>query len=68
MKSVSGRDFGRILERHGWRLARITGSHHIYVRSGRRETISLPIHGNAALRTGLLRKLMKIADLTDADL
>lgn len=68
MKSVSGRDFARILERHGWTLARIRGSHHIYVKEGRREKISLPIHGNAALRTGLLRNVMKIAELTEADL
>lgn len=68
MKSVSGRDFARILESHGWTLARINGSHHIYVKKGRRETISLPIHGNDALRTGLLRKVMKIAELEEADL
>ena len=68
MKSVSGRDFARILERHDWTLARINGSHHIYVKRGRRETISLPIHGNAALKTGLLRHFMKIAELTEDDL
>lgn len=68
MKSVSGRDFARILERHGWTLARVNGSHHIYVKKGQRETISLPIHGNTTLKTGLLRHFMKIADLSEEDL
>jgi predicted RNA binding protein YcfA (HicA-like mRNA interferase family) len=68
VKAVSGREFARILERHGWRLARINGSHHIYVKEGQRETISLPIHVNETLRIGLARKLMKIAQLTDDDL
>jgi predicted RNA binding protein YcfA (HicA-like mRNA interferase family) len=35
---------------------------------GRRERIVIPIHGNRTLKTGLLRSLMKIAELTEADL
>jgi predicted RNA binding protein YcfA (HicA-like mRNA interferase family) len=34
MKSVSGKELARILERHGWLLLRVNGSHHIYVRPG----------------------------------
>ena len=34
MKSISGRDFARIIERRGWTLLRVNGSHHIY---GKRE-------------------------------
>ena len=34
---------------------------------GRRERIVIPIHGNRPLKTGLLRSLMKIAALTEAD-
>ncbi len=30
MKSVSGKEFARILERYGWTLLRVNGSHHIY--------------------------------------
>jgi predicted RNA binding protein YcfA (HicA-like mRNA interferase family) len=29
MKSLTGRDFARIVERRGWTLLRISGSHHI---------------------------------------
>jgi len=34
MKSLSGKDLARVLERHGWRLLRVQGSHHIYGRAG----------------------------------
>jgi hypothetical protein len=34
MKSLSGRDFARIVERRGWTLLRVSGSHHIYGKSG----------------------------------
>lgn len=68
MKSVSGRDFARIVERHGWNLLRISGSHHIYGKAGSVVRLSIPIHGNQPLKRGLLRHLTKIAELSDEDL
>jgi predicted RNA binding protein YcfA (HicA-like mRNA interferase family) len=68
MKSVSGRDFARIVERHGWILLRISGSHHIYGKAGSILRLSVPIHGNKPLKTGLLRHLLKLAELSDDDL
>ena len=67
MKSVSGRDFARIVERRGWTLLRISGSHHIYGKSGSVVRLSIPIHGNKPLKTGLLRHLAKLAELSDQD-
>ena len=34
MKALSGRDFARLIERHGWRLLRVNGSHHVYGKAG----------------------------------
>ena len=68
MKAISGRDFARLLQHKGWQLARISGSHHIFTYPGRRERISLPIHGNQSLKTGLLRSLMKIAEIEEHEL
>ena len=68
MKQVSGKDLARAIERKGWELARIKGSHHIYVMQGRRERIVIPIHGNCSLKIGLLRSLMKIANLAEEDI
>jgi predicted RNA binding protein YcfA (HicA-like mRNA interferase family) len=68
MKQINGRQFASILERHGWRLLRINGSHHIYGKAGNVARISVPIHGARPLKMGLLRSLMKTAGLTEADL
>ena len=65
MKVVSGREFARIVERRGWRLLRIAGSHHIYGKQGSIVRLSIPIHGNRPLKTGLLRHLAKLADVED---
>jgi predicted RNA binding protein YcfA (HicA-like mRNA interferase family) len=68
MKAVSGRELAQVLERHGWTLLRVHGSHHIYGRPGQVERISVPIHGNQPIKIGLLRHLLKVAGLTEADL
>ena len=68
MRSISGREFARMLERRGWTLLRINGSHHIYGQQGSVVRVSLPIHGNAALKTGLLRHLAKLAQIPDEEL
>ena len=68
MKSVSGRDFARMVEHRGWTLLRINGSHHIYGKIGSTVRLSIPIHGNQALKRGLLRHLAKLADISDEDI
>jgi predicted RNA binding protein YcfA (HicA-like mRNA interferase family) len=68
MRSVSGKEFAKALERHGWSLLRVQGSHHIYGRAESNVRLSVPIHGNQPLKTGLLRHLMKVAGLTENDL
>jgi predicted RNA binding protein YcfA (HicA-like mRNA interferase family) len=68
MKAVSGKEFAKILERHGWILLRVQGSHHIYGKAGSDVRLSVPIHGNQPLKTGLLRHLMKLAGITEDDL
>ena len=68
MKQVSGKELARMIQRKGWTLSRIKGSHHVFVMQGRRERIVIPIHGNQPLKIGLLKSLMKIADLTEADI
>jgi predicted RNA binding protein YcfA (HicA-like mRNA interferase family) len=68
MKAISGKEFAKILERHGWSLLRVQGSHHIYGKAGSDVRLSVPIHGNHPIKTGLLRHLMKLAGVTEADL
>ncbi len=68
MNSMSGRDLARLLELRGWRLLRISGSHHIYGRDGTALRLSVPIHGNRPLKFGLLRHLAKLAEIPDNEL
>ena len=68
MKQVSGKEFVRLVQKRGWLLKRINGSHHIFTKTGERERIVIPVHGNHPLKIGLLKHQMKIAELTEADL
>ena len=68
MKAISGRAFAKLVERRGWRLLRINGSHHIYGKDGSVVRLTVPIHGNTALKIGLQRHLMKLADIEDGEL
>ncbi|MGH3544759.1 MAG: type II toxin-antitoxin system HicA family toxin [Mycobacteriales bacterium] len=53
----------RALERHGWELARVRGSHYIMKNSVERRTIPVPMH-NRGLRTGTLRGILRQIDLS----
>ena len=68
MKSVSGKKLCKIVERKGWILKKVTGSHHIYEKLGENKIISIPVHRNQDLKLGTLKSIMKIADLSEEDL
>lgn len=68
MKSISGKDFAKILEKHGWKLMRIKGSHHVYMKTGSTARISLPVHKNQDLKIGLLKNIMKIVNIDESEL
>ena len=67
MRAVSGKQFCRLIESRGWRLKRVRGSHHIYVKTGTSARISVPVHGGV-LKRGLQKHLMKIAQIQDSEL
>ena len=67
MKIISGKDFARLLERKDWIRKRTKGSHHIYAKEGNAIRISVPIHGNKPLKVGLLRHLMKVAEIDESE-
>ena len=50
MKAISGKEFAKLLERRGWKLKRVKGSHHVYMKEGMNARISVPIHGNKPLK------------------
>ncbi|HAZ43183.1 MAG TPA: hypothetical protein DCZ55_01390 [Cyanobacteria bacterium UBA11371] len=64
MNSMSGKELAKLLERNGWILLRIQGSHHIDGKPGITVRISVPIHGNKSIKIGLLKHLLKMAGLS----
>jgi hypothetical protein len=40
---------------------------HIYAKSSSVARLSVPVHGNTALKLGLLKSLMKLAELLESD-
>jgi predicted RNA binding protein YcfA (HicA-like mRNA interferase family) len=42
VKTLSGKEFARLLESNGWSLQRINGSHHIYAKAASPVRISVP--------------------------
>lgn len=68
MKSISGKTFCKILERKGWILKRIKGSHHIYQNLENNRIVSVPVHRNQDLKLGTLGVLMKTANISEDEL
>jgi len=50
MKNVSGKGLCKILKQNGWELKTIKSSHHVYMKEGRKERISIPVHSNKSLK------------------
>jgi predicted RNA binding protein YcfA (HicA-like mRNA interferase family) len=68
MKTISGKRMCQILESKGWTLARVTGSHHIYIKEGQNLRITVPVHGNQDLKQGLQRAIMRLVGIGNDDL
>ncbi len=68
MKSISGKRLCSLLDKNGWLLKAVRGSHHVYMKPGRKERISVPVHGGKDLKRGLLSAALKIAGIEDEDI
>jgi predicted RNA binding protein YcfA (HicA-like mRNA interferase family) len=68
MKPLSGKGFAKLIEKHGWTLSRVNGSHHIFSKPNSVVRLSIPIHGNGPLKIGLFKHLMKMAGLDEENL
>ncbi len=64
MKQISGKELCKLLEKNDWKLIRISGSHHIYIKIGNIARISVPVHANTPIKLGLLKAILKVAEIT----
>jgi len=65
MKTISGK---ATIKRKGWTLARVEGSHHIFTKTGSNLRITVPVHGNRDLKSGLQRSIMKHSGISENEL
>lgn len=56
---MNGKQVMKALQAQGFRLLRISGSHHI-LGDGQRK-VTVPVHGSADLKTGTLKSIEKQA-------
>ncbi|MBD3345704.1 MAG: addiction module toxin, HicA family [Chitinivibrionales bacterium] len=59
---MNGKELIKILENDGWILDRISGSHHILIKEGKR-SIPVPVHGKKDIPIGLAKKILKQAGI-----
>lgn len=62
LRRLTGKEMLRFLERQGFSVVRIRGSHHVLER-GDVQT-SVPVHGSRNLKIGTLRKILRDIEMT----
>jgi predicted RNA binding protein YcfA (HicA-like mRNA interferase family) len=63
LPAVSGSRVVRALERHGFKVARVAGSHHVMRNPDGRGT-TVPVHGNRDIAKGTLRGILSDVGMT----
>lgn len=67
LPAIPPQKLAKVLEKKGFVLDRIRGSHHVYVHPETKVTISLPVH-RKEIKMGILLDLMKQAGITREEL
>lgn len=67
LPAVKPKDLINALERRGWVVDRISGSHHILVNVEQRRAVTIPFH-NRELKTGTLAAILRTAGITREEL
>ena len=58
---MNAKELVQLLQKNGWTLKRISGSHHVMKKDGKR--LSVPVHGSKDLSRGTLLTILKEAGL-----
>ena len=61
---ISGKVAVQLLEKQGYVLIRIRGSHYYLRKSGSTALVVIPVHGNRDLPAGTLRAIIRQAGMT----
>ena len=58
---MTAKELMKILKTNGWKLERINGSHHIFIKLGCR-SVAVPLHGNKDIGN-LAKRILKEAGI-----
>lgn len=56
---LTGREVARAIERHGFRLSRVRGSHHLYTGQDGGILVVVPIHSGRVIPPGTLANILR---------
>ena len=59
---MTGREVIKVLQKHGYHLDHVSGSHHIMKKAGA-TSISVPVHGKKDLSIGTLRSIERDSEI-----
>ena len=66
LPSLTGRELIAVLEKVGFTVARVRGSHHILVHEDGRRTV-VPVHSGETIGRGLLSQILRDTTITRDD-
>ncbi|MDQ0222707.1 type II toxin-antitoxin system HicA family toxin [Streptococcus moroccensis] len=56
---LTGKELAKIAIENGWEEVRVKGSHHHFKKDGIPYLITIPIHGNKDIKSGLEKKILR---------
>jgi predicted RNA binding protein YcfA (HicA-like mRNA interferase family) len=64
LPAVSGKQLIKILERQGWYVKRVRGSHHILRHPTIPDALPVPVHGSRPIKRGTLGNILRTAGIS----
>jgi len=62
--AVSGKQVIAALEKEGWYVKRVRGSHHVLRHPSIPDAIPVPVHGNRPIKRGTLGSILRAAGVS----
>lgn len=59
---MTGKEAIKVLQKHGYLLDHVSGSHHIMKKAGA-TSVSVPVHGKKDIRIGTLRSIERDSEI-----
>jgi len=66
LPAINGKKVVKALERYGYKVIRIRGSHHFMSGEGK-QSVSVPVHAGRDIKKGTLSSILSDAGLTNED-